>query len=180
MLREIFQTLIGAVAGLLGMALIMRVYLAWMRLSRNNPLAIFAIALSDWLVAPLRRLLPLRGRVDWASIFGALLVAMAFVLLVDLVVYNGVANWYLFLPSVLVHVIRWVLYVVLLLVVVDSVLSLVNPHAPLAPTFALLTRPLLAPLRRFIPPVGGIDLSPWALVLVISIGLTVLEDLSRL
>jgi len=180
LLREIFQTVLGAVAGLLGMALTMRVYLAWMRLSRNNPLAIFSIALTDWLVAPLRRVLPLRGRLDGAALFGALLVAMAFVFLLDFVVYSGVANWYLFLPSVLLHMIRWVLYLIFLLVVVDSLLSLVNPHAPLAPTFALLTRPLLAPLRRFIPPIGGFDLSPWALLILVLIGLTILDDLNRL
>ena len=179
-LREIFQTVVGAVAGLLGMALTMRVYLAWMRLSRNNPLAIFCIALTDWLVAPLRRVLPLRGRIDGASLVGAIIVASAFVFLIDLVVYNGVANWYLFLPSVLLHLARWILYLLLLLVVVDSVFSMVNPHAPLAPTFALLARPLLAPLRRFLPPVGGFDLSPWALLVLILVGLTVLDDLSRL
>jgi YggT family protein len=86
----------------------------------------------------------------------------------------------LFVPSGLFLLIRWTLYLLLFLLVVNSLLSLVNPHAPLAPTFEVLTRPMLAPLRRIIPPVGGFDLSPMVLVFLILVGLTVLDELLRL
>lgn len=180
MLREIFHLLIGTVAGLLGSALLLRVYLAWLRVSRSNPVAIFCVALTEWLVAPLRRILPQRGRLDGASLVAALFVALVFVFLVEWVELSGIANWYLFVPSVLFLLIRWTLYLLLFLLVVNSLLSLVNPHAPLAPTFEVLTRPMLAPLRRIIPPVGGFDLSPMVLVFLILVGLTVLDELLRL
>jgi uncharacterized protein YggT (Ycf19 family) len=53
------------------------------------------------------------------------------------------------------------------------VFSWVNPRAPLAEVFNTMTRPLLRPFRRFIPPVGGVDLSPLALLLVLQIALFV-------
>lgn len=179
-LLEIFHLIVGTVAGLLGSALLLRVYLAWLRISRTNPVALFCVALTEWLVGPLRRVLPSRGRIDGASLVGALVVALAFVFLVQWVEFDGLANWFLFLPSVLLLLIRWALYLLLFLLVVNSLLSLVNPHAPLAPTFDVLTRPMLAPLRRWIPPVGGFDLTPMVLVVLILIGLTVLDQLLRI
>lgn len=180
MLREIFHLLVGTVAGLLGSTLLLRVYLAWLRVSRSNPIAIFCVALTDWMVAPLRRLMPARGRIDGASLVAALLVALIYVFLVEWIEFEGLASWFLFLPSVIFLLIRWTLYLLLFLLVVNSLLSLINPHAPLAPTFDVLTRPMLAPLRRLIPPVGGFDLSPMVLVFVILVGLTVLDELVRL
>ena len=64
-------------------------------------------------------------------------------------------------------------------VIVSAVFSWVNPYAPLAAVFDTLTRPLLRPFRRFIPPVGGVDLSPLALLLVLQIALFVLDGLRR-
>lgn len=177
MLREIFHLFVGTAAGLLGSGLLLRSYLSWLRVPRSNPMSVFCVALTDWLVMPLRRVLPMRGRFDAASVVAALLVAVVFVLLVEWVDFDGIANWTLFLPSVLLVLIRWVLYLLLFLLVLNSLLSLVNPHAPLAPVFDMLTRPVLAPVRRMLPPVGGFDLSPMAVVLLILVGLTVLDQL---
>jgi YggT family protein len=178
--RVIFDLFVGTIAGLFGSALLLRVYLASLRVSRSNPVAIFCVALTDWLVAPLRRALPPRGRLDSASLVAAILVALLVVFLEEWVALNGLADWYLILAGVLFLLLRWALYLVLFLLVVNSLLSLVNPHAPLAPTFDVLTRPMLAPLRRFMPPIGGFDLSPMVLMLLIFVGLAVLGELMRL
>ncbi len=179
MLRDIFQLLVGTIANTLGSALLLRVYLSWLRISRTNPLAIFCVALTEWLVGPLRRLIPIRGRLDVASLVGAMLVCLLYSFLFQWVMAGGLGDWFLFLPSVIFLLIRWTLYLLLFLLVVNSLLSLVNPHAPLAPTFDVLTRPILAPFRRFIPPIGGFDLSPMAPVFLILVALAVLNDLTR-
>jgi YggT family protein len=179
LLRVIFHLFVGTVAGLFGSVLLLRAYLAWLRVSRSNPVGIFCIALTDWLVAPLRRILPLRGRLDAASLAAALIVAVAVVFLVEWVESNGLADWIFVLPSVLFLLVRWALYLLIFVLAVNALLSWVNPHAPLAPTFDVLTRPVLAPLRRFIPPVGGVDLSPMILMLLIFVALTVLDELMR-
>jgi len=69
------------------------------------------------------------------------------------------------------------LYLVIGAVIVSAVFSWVNPYAPLAEVFNTLTRPLLRPFRRVIPPVGGVDLSPLALLLVLQIALFVIASL---
>ena len=177
LLLEIYKLLLSTVAGLLGSVLLLRIYLAWLRVSRSNPLTIFCIALTEWLVGPLRRALPVRGRFDVAALAAALAVAFAFVFLMAIVRYNGVWHWYLFFPSMLLLVLHWVLYLAMFLVIANAVLSMVNPHAPLAPIFDVLTRPILAPLRRLLPPIGGFDLSPLLLIVLVQIALLVLDQL---
>ena len=54
-------------------------------------------------------------------------------------------------------------------VLVQAILSWVNPFSPLAPVFYALARPVLAPFQRIIPPMGGVDLSPLAAVIVIQL-----------
>jgi YggT family protein len=69
------------------------------------------------------------------------------------------------------------LYLVMGAVIVSAVFSWVNPFAPLAEVFNTLTRPLLRPFRRLIPPIGGVDLSPLALLLVLQIALFIVASL---
>jgi YggT family protein len=169
MLQQILSLILVTVAGLLGNVLLLRMYLAWLRVSRTNPLAIFCLALSDWLVGPLRRILPMRGRFDVPTLVACLIVASAYVFLMGLIAMGGFWAWSLFVPGVLLVLLRWALYLLILLIVGNAILSFVNPHAPLAPTFDVLTRPFLALLRRIIPPLGGFDLSPMVAILVLYI-----------
>ena len=55
------------------------------------------------------------------------------------------------------------------LIVVAAVLSWTQPHSPVADVLNRLTAPLLAPLRRVIPLVGGVDLTPMAAVVVLQV-----------
>jgi YggT family protein len=176
-LLEIFRMLLSTGAALLGGALLLRIYLAWLRIARGNPLVQFSWALTDWLVKPLRMLLPARTRFDWPCLAAALIVAMAFVPLMQATEIGAATNWAMLVPMALSLIAHWALYMLLVLVTIYALLSLINPHAPLAPTFDLLTRPLLAPLRRFIPPVGGWDLTPMAFFIIVSILLTILDSI---
>jgi YggT family protein len=65
-------------------------------------------------------------------------------------------------------------------VIVQFIISWVNPYAPLAPVFDALTRPFYAVFRRFIPPIGNVDLSPLFVLLVAQILLILLDPLTRL
>jgi YggT family protein len=77
----------------------------------------------------------------------------------------------------LLEVAKISLYLVMGAVLVSAVFSWVNPYAPLAEVFNTLTRPLLRPFRRIIPPIGGVDLSPLALLLLLQIALFVVASL---
>jgi YggT family protein len=59
-----------------------------------------------------------------------------------------------------------------------AVLSWVNPHAPIAPTVDALTQPFLSPIRRVVPLIGGVDLSPLVLILLLQVLLTMLKSVT--
>lgn len=168
--------LIETAGSLLAGACLLRA-LAWgIRLPARDPLHRFAIAATDWLVAPLRRVLRPAGQVDLASLTGACLIA-----LIAACVWAASTGFSVGLGSILlrtvVWVMKWSVYLVAGLVLVQAILSWVNPQAPIAPTLERLTQPLLVPIRRVVPTVGGVDLSPLVLLVLAQVALALLDSL---
>jgi YggT family protein len=181
-LLEIVFMLVNTVAGVLGTALLLRAYMLWNGISAFNPLGQFAYALTDWLVMPLRRLVPLPGRIDWPSLLAAYLVALAALALLGLITgsLTLASDGASALPVLaLLILLRWAMYLVIGLTVLYALLSWINPRAPLAPVTNALVRPMLAPFRRFIPLIGGVDLSPLALILLANIVLVIVGSIAR-
>lgn len=176
---DILRLLLDTVGALLGVTLLLRAYMNWVGMPSRNPLQQFAITLTDWIVRPLRRVIPAVGRWDTASLVGAYVVAMLMMVLTFVLVGAGPGSWPLGTTfyGALLLVLRWCLYTVLFLTVVHVVLSWVNPYAPVAPAVAMLVRPFLAPFQRIVPTIGNIDFSPLVLLLVVNILLLILNRL---
>ena len=173
---DIARLLIETAAALLGVTFLLRAYMNWLGMPSRNPLAQFVLALTDWLVRPLRRIVSAAGRVDLASLVAAYLVAIALLLLTFLLIGANVAQWpwETVLLAAFVQILRWSLYLVMWLTIIHAILSWVNPYAPVAPAIALLVRPFLAPFQRIIPLIGGVDLSPVLLIVVVNVLLLVI------
>lgn len=77
----------------------------------------------------------------------------------------------------LIRFFEWVFYGFMGLLIIEAIFSWVNPHAPLAPFIRALNDPLLRPLRRFVPLIGGIDLSPLVALILLRIALMVVTSL---
>lgn len=179
LLETIFFVLIGAA--------LLR---AWMNACRVNMRAqpgIFVMAVTDWLVKPLRRALPkalTQSRLDWASVLTAGLFALGYALVwfVLFTLVLGSSDWANLSPVLLLSLlgfaikmlVRVALQTAIILVIGFAILSWVQPGSPAYSLLGRLTEPLLTPLRRVIPSVGGIDLSAIALILLLQIGLMVL------
>lgn len=170
MLADIARTLLEILGSLLVALLLLRAWMRYIGMPPRNPVAQFAYAMTSWLVGPLSRLLPVRGRADWASLVAALLVTLLTVVLMRAVVGMPV-EWDIALLAALRQLVIWSLNVIVWVTIIYVVISWVNPHAPFAPAFEVLLRPLLAPIRRIVPTVGGFDLSP----MVLLIGVYVLQ-----
>lgn len=169
--------LLETVGSLLATACILRAAAWRAQLSARNPIVQFVIAVTDWLVKPLRKVLPASRRTDWSSLAAALIVAV--VLAVVWTLLSTRSRMPVFGAVVLLAmfwVLKWSLYLLMGLVILQAILSWVNPHAPVAPAIDQLTRPWLAPIRRLIPLVGGVDLSPLVLIVVAQVALTLLES----
>jgi YggT family protein len=173
MLLQILLFLVRTAATFLGALLLLRAYMNWLGMPGRNPLAQFVLALTDWLVRPLRRIIPAAGRFDTASLVAALLVAILALALESLIA-AGLVHWNRTLLLAPITLLQWALNLVFWLTIIYVLLSWLNPHAPMAPAISMLVRPFLAPFQRIIPPVGGFDLSPLILLVVVQILLLVI------
>jgi YggT family protein len=142
----------------------------------GNPLAKFIFALTDWLVLPLRRVIPALGRWDMASLVGAFLVQLAqFVILWSLM--GMTASLLSVVVLAAFGLVRMAISGMTGLVIVYAILSWVQTRSVAADFLERLALPLLIPIRRVMPLVGGIDLSPLVLLLILQVAGIVLGSI---
>ncbi len=170
--------LLETLGSLLATACLLRAYLNRLGLGARNPIGQFVVAITDWIVRPFRRLMPASRSIDWASIVAGVLVAVVLAVLFVVLFGGGrtpAPGTVLLLA--LYWLIKWSLWLLTALVLAQVVLSWVNPYAPIAPTISALTNPFLAPIQRVVPLIGGVDLSPLVLILLIQVVLTLVQSL---
>ena len=172
MLPSIFTLIIDTIASVLGGVLLLRFWMQVVRVRPPASLGQFTFQLTDWLVRPLRRLLPGIAGYDWASLVGAILVIILSIA-INLLIMSRFSPDLLVLFSVL-RFVEWVFYGVMGLIIIEVIFSWINPHAPLAPFIRALNEPLMRPLRRVVPSIGNIDLTPLVALLLLQIGLRVI------
>jgi YggT family protein len=164
MIAQAVLLVLNAVFDLFVLAALVRFWMQAMRAPVFNPLGQFAIALTDWGVKPLRRVIPGAFKLDWASLVLAgslqfvLEVLTQFILGGSPIENPAVLSVLLF--SAFVKLVRYSIYVFMGALIILVVLSWVAPRHPVMPFFDALTRPFMRPARRVIPAVGGFDISP--------------------
>jgi YggT family protein len=174
-LHSILTLIVDSIAGLLGGVLLLRFWMQVVRVRPPTSLGQFTFQLTDWLVRPLRRLLPGVGGYDWASLVGTFVIIILAVA-IDLAIYSRFDPQFLLLLSLL-RFVEWVFYGFMGLLIIEAIFSWVNPHAPLAPFIRALNDPILRPLRKVIPLIGNIDLSPLVALIALRIGLQLVSTL---
>ena len=180
LLETLFFVLIGAA--------LLRAWMNYLRINMRAQPGLFVMAVTDWIVKPLRRILPQRvaqSRIDWASVLAGLVLALLYAVLGALLIgmlSGGVRVLSdlnpVLLPALLLAAVKMLLRVALqvafVAVLAFAIVSWVQPGSPIYAVLGRLTEPLLAPLRRVIPAIGGVDLSALVLLLILQIGLMVL------
>ena len=165
MLVTILKLIVDAIAVLLGSALLLRFWMQAIRVRPPAQVAQFTFQLSDWLVRPMRRVVPGMGGYDWASLIGAFLV----VLLASCVYFLAGWNVQMVLLVALERFLSWILYGFMALLVIEVIFSWINPNAPLAPFIRALNEPLLRPIRKVVPLIGNLDLSVLVALILLQI-----------
>jgi YggT family protein len=180
MLYQITSLLLEVAAGLIAGTCLLRLYMQYQRIPMSarsgNPLAKFIFALTDWLVLPLRRVIPAAGRWDMASLVGAFLVQLAqFVILWSLM--GMTASLLSVVVLAAFGLVRMAISGMTGLVIVYAILSWVQTQSVSADFLERLALPLLIPIRRVMPLIGGIDLSPLVLLLILQVSGIVLGSI---
>ncbi|MBI5891486.1 MAG: YggT family protein [Nitrosomonadales bacterium] len=168
MLGEALSFLLDVLVQPFAAVLLFRFHAVWLQAPMRNPIGEFLMALTDFVVLRARRFIPAVRGLDSAT----LLLAFAVEFL-----YLGASLWlqgYAFETFPLAGLLAWTavkllkisIYLLISTLLVEAILSWVNPHTPLAPMLYAVNRPFLQPLRRSIPPVGNVDLSVLILLIL--------------
>jgi YggT family protein len=167
--------IIFIVESLLSLALFVvmaRLLLQWSRADFRNPLCQAVVRLTNPLVLPLRRVLPPIRKIDTASVVAVLLVAIIDVAAIFALHGIPMPPLLIWARVVLTEIARTLLWTYLYAIFLYALLSLIAPggYSPLQTVLNSLCEPVLRPIRRVIPAVAGLDLSPlWATLLILAV-----------
>ncbi len=156
-----FSFLVETLFHLYLVVLLLRILLEMVRSDFYNPIVQLLLKVTDPLVKPLSRLIPPAGRLNLAAIVVLYLIQLLSLFLLILIVGANLDPLVLALVAVL-RLVRMLLVLYLVLIIAGVILSWVgqNFRHPIVPLIYQLTDPVLAPIRRVLPPLGGFDLSP--------------------
>jgi YggT family protein len=168
-MQQVLSFLVDTFFSLLFLVFLLRLLLQWARADFRNPLTQAVVRLSNWLIMPLRRVLPPIGRVDTASVVAVLLVALARIAALSLVAGAGLPDALTWLRLAAIEVVVTVLWLYFWAIFVYALLGMIAPgtYSPVLSVLQSICEPVLRPIRRSVPSVAGLDLSPlWAGILI--------------
>lgn len=167
--------LVDSIFGLYMVIVLLRLWFQLVRADFYNPISQFIVTVTNPPVKTLRRLVPGLWGIDLASL--VLLVGLALVkFLLIFLVHGDVPGFFGLVVLAVGDVLRLAVYAAMVAVLVRIVLSWVAPQTynPVTGLVISVTEPLMAPARRLIPAVAGLDLSPILIFLVLGLLLRVL------
>ncbi|QWE25307.1 YggT family protein [Polynucleobacter sp. AP-Elch-400A-B2] len=172
----LLQVLVSIVAG----ACLLRCYLQWLAFNlgsgQSRTIGAYVLPLSNWIVIPLRKIVPSLGRLDVASFLAAYLLVAGKIAILLLLSGADLTNisWLLL---ALIDLVDLILSGLVGLVFASVILSWVSAGSQIQYLVSLLVDPLLMPIRKAMPNFGVLDLSPLLLLLILQVLQIVVSNL---
>jgi len=161
--------LLQFVVGMIIFALMLRFLLRATHADWRNPIVQFVAKVTNPLCIPANKVVGAPGRWDWAAMVTALVIQAIFVWAIGMLTQRDFGAALIIIASV-TEIMNQLLDMMFWLIIIQAILSWVSPgHNPNTEIFNQLTRPILAPFQKFVPPIGGIDLSPIVAILAIKL-----------
>ena len=153
--------LVSTITDLFVTAVLLRLLLQWVKADFYNSLSQFLIKITNPVLVPARRIIPSVGKLDTASVVVMLLLELLQLVIIGLLSQTDYGFQFLFLFALKKLLVTLLLtyFVLIIARVLISWLANQSRH-PIIPLVYQLTEPVLRPLSKLLPPMGGIDLSP--------------------
>lgn len=162
--------MIQTIFGLFLMLVMLRLLLQLVRADFYNPISQFIVKTTSWSLKPLRRIIPGLGGIDLASIVLLLGVQMLSLYLIGMARGMSIPVAGLAVLSV-VELLNLLFMIYMITLIAQAILSWIGPGTrnPLTSLLYTINEPLLRPVRRLIPLISGIDLSPLVVLIAIQL-----------
>ncbi len=177
--------LIKTVLDLLTLAFLLRFYFQLLKVPFQNQAAQMVVTLTNFAVKPVRKVIPSLGKLDISTLLLAYLCQLLLTLLKlwlsDYPLFIvGSSIWLKIFAVAFLGILSISIAIFLYAVLIQAVLSWINPYTPIAPVLNKMTSPILNFLRKFIPAAGNIDLTPLAFIITAQLLLlTILSPLEN-
>ena len=170
MLNNALLFLIKTVLDLLTLAFLLRFYFQLLKVPFQNQAAQMVVTLTNFAVKPLRKVIPSFGKLDMSTLLLAYLCQLPLTVftlwLSDYPLFIvGSSIWLKIFAIAFLGIVSVSITIFLYAVLIQAVLSWINPYTPIAPVLNKMTSPILNFLRKFIPAAGNIDLTPLVLII---------------
>ena len=177
MLNNALLFLLQTLFGLLTLAFLLRFYFQLTKVSFQQQAVQVIVTLTNFAVKPMRRIVPSLGKFDLSTLLLAYITQ--WVLAVSTLWLKGfpllIADsniWWIVFVVALLGVMSMSITIFMYAVLIQAILSWINPYTPIAPVLDKLTFSVLNFLRRFIPTAGGLDLTPLIFIIAAQLLLT--------
>jgi YggT family protein len=170
--------LIKALFGIYEIIILLRFLMQMVRADFYNPISQFVVKATSLPLKPLRRIIPGVAGMDMASLVLLLIVIIVELFLLSLVTALPMPSAIGLIALALVELLKLTINVFMFSVIILAILSWVSPggYNPVANLLVQITAPLMRPARRMLPPMGGLDLSPMVVIIVLYLLILLLVD----
>ena len=177
-LAQIAVLLVDVIFSLYIGAVLLRLLLGLARANFHNPLSQFLVKVTNPVLIPMRRFIPSFGSIDTSAVvlaFGLTLVKISLLLLLTTGAMHFPASIFLALGEL----IKTIIWVYIFALIIQAVISWIgNAHGnPIIPLIESLTYPILRPIRKVVPLIGMMDLSPMVAILGLNILLIIVNNI---
>lgn len=158
-MKDALIFLVSTVFDLYIFLLVIRVLLAYAGANYYDPMTQFVVRCTDIIVKPLRRLIPNVRGIEMSAIL--IIIALELIkYLLLIAISNGNMVLYGLLIVALADTLKLFLQTMFYAIILQAILSWVQPGSPMAPLLYKITSPVIRPIQRLVPAVGGMDISP--------------------
>lgn len=172
MFANAISFLLSTLLNLLSILFLLRFYMQLVRAPFQNQIGQMVMTLTDFVVKPLRKIIPSLKKLDLSTL--VLAIATQFILRVGLLYLSqfplavaGETVWINVFGLALLSTLRLMVDILFYSLLLQAILSWVNPLSAAAPLLNLMTNPILKPIRRFVPIANGIDFSPFVAMILL-------------
>lgn len=177
---QIASFLVSAILSLYIGAVVLRLLLGFARADFHNPLSQFLVKITNPVLVPMRRFIPSFGKIDSAAVllaYGLTVIKIALLSLIGFGRLNLPQTLFASVGELLITII-WIFIIAL---IIQAVISWIGSSAgnPVSPLVNSLTRPILQPIRKYVPIIGMMDLSPLVAILLLNVLLIIVTNIFR-
>lgn len=168
--------LINLLFGLYLLAVMLRFLLQTIRADFYNPICQFLVTVTNPALKPLRRWVPGYRGIDWPSILLMFLLQAIEICLVALLVSGQIPVAISFPVIIASKLLVLLIYIYIFVIIIQAIISWVQPgsYSPFTILLYQLSDPLVKPIKRYIPATGGIDWSPFIILILLNLALMLL------